>query len=164
MVRGLENRIHYIVKSVKQQRIAQTFHAALCLSKKGTVIKMGWNLDNFILDADDIFFENIFSKILHLVDKKIFCVVQEKNLVGIISVGDLDRYRSEHGDTSYLDKTAYEISNKQFIKFHIDNIEFDVEDFLRTAPKNVKYVPIVDNNNNLITVVSVNSFVNEQSW
>ena len=80
----------------------------------------------------------------------LFFFVNDKKLLGVVTDGDLRRYFLNEND---LDCKIYQVMNKSFIYFHVQTDASTIRDFFR---ENIKYIPLVDDDFNLVDVASVN--------
>jgi len=102
---------------------------------------------------------------LPFLGNNIFCVMDEKKLLGIISRGDVLRFLEKSSNIDYKSINAYEVANKTFVKFRIDHMENDINTFLKSSYSiNITHVPVVDNHDNLLTIISVNALDAGMSW
>jgi hypothetical protein len=93
----------------------------------------------------------------------LLCVVKDKKLQGIITRGDLQRlFSSPPPDISSV--TAFEVSNKGFSKLRLEDLENEVHRFFLRPNSRIRCIPVVDAQDNLITVLSVDSFYANMNW
>ena len=106
---------------------------------------------------------NVLLKTSCFEKSDLICVVNENKLLGIITYGDIRRLLSSTDNIDFDSVSAYEFSNKEFTKFQTNNLDYDIIDFIKNK-KTIFAVPCVDIDDNLITVLDVDTFLNEQAW
>ena len=77
-------------------------------------------------------------------------VVKDKKLLGVVTDGDLRRYFLNEND---LDCKISQVMNKSFIYFHVQTDTSTIRDAFR---ENIKYIPLVDDDFNLVDIASIN--------
>ena len=77
-------------------------------------------------------------------------VVKDKKLLGVVTDGDLRRYFLNEND---FDCKISEVMNKSFIYFHMQTDASIIRD---AFSENIKYIPLVDDDFNLVDIASIN--------
>ena len=77
-------------------------------------------------------------------------VVKDKKLLGIVTDGDLRRYFLNENE---LDCKISKVMNKSFTYFHMQTEVSIIRDAFR---ENIKYIPLVDDDFNLVDIASIN--------
>lgn len=77
-------------------------------------------------------------------------VVKDKKLLGVVTDGDLRRYFLNENE---LDCKISQVMNKSFIYFHVQTDASIIRD---AFSENIKYIPLVDDDFNLVDIASIN--------
>lgn len=120
---------------------------------------MMWNIINRDTPMDEVLFKAPLLR-----DGKIFCVTHGKKLIGVISYGDLLRFAEKINSTDAKTVFAYELADKPCTKFCIETMEADVKELLNSGKTHIVYIPVVDSEDNLLTVLNANALDAAKEW